>query len=331
VNRPDRLSSQNGSKTSKSEGAAPGEARSLLAPAPAEKVRAIPVARIVEAYRDEHNFDVSRFLPPIDSIDVYRCRDTDLRFYFPLNLAGPPEFYESLYSAEGVAWAYREEKWEFDEALPFLSTATSVLDIGCGGGAFLRRLAKKGVRVTGLEPSRHGRDHARANGIEVFDQTIGEHAATNAGRYEAVTAFQVLEHIGDPASFLKAAIAALKPGGALVISVPNNDAFLKHCEFWSLNMPPHHVTLWSRQALQSLARLLPIDLVTIKKEPLQEENVGWYLATMEKRLVPNWKIARVVYYRFGAHSLIKRLVAARRRSIDGHTIMAVYRKRMSDA
>lgn len=49
-----------------------------------------------------------------------------------------------------------------------------------------------------------------------------------------------MEHISDVASFIKACILLTKPGGYIILSVPNNDAFVGAQEL-PLNMPPHHV------------------------------------------------------------------------------------------
>lgn len=290
----------------------------------AEKVRSLPVAKLIDAYRTQLQFDVSEFLPAIDQLEVYRCGDTGLEFFYPLNLEGPPAFYEKLYTAEAPE---QDEKWEFDAALHFLQDAQSLLDIGCGRGAFLDKARSHGRRVAGLETSRLGREVARNRGLEVYDETIAAHASNNADGYDAVTAFQVLEHTADPATFIRASIDALRPGGLLVISVPNNDSFLKHCELLPLNMPPHHVALWNQQAIESLPRLFPIDLIAIEKQPLPEANLDWYQSTMEDHGLPKSKMLRTFYYRMGGQAIFRKYLARKRALIDGHTIMAIYRKR----
>ena len=73
---------------------------------------------------------------------------------------------------------------------------------------------------------------------------IEDHADQRPGHYDAVTSFQVLEHVTEPASFLRACVKALRPGGRLLLGVPNNDSFLGLLEDNWLNMPPHHMSLW---------------------------------------------------------------------------------------
>lgn len=299
---------------------------SPLTSRPAEKRRSLPVAKLIDAYRAQLQFDVSEFLPAIGEVEVYRCNDTGLEFFYPLTLEGPPAFYERLYAAEAPE---QDEKWEFDTALRFLQETQSLLDIGCGRGAFLDKARSRGKRVAGLETSRLGREVAQNRGLDVHNKTIAEHAASNADRYDAVTSFQVLEHTADPATFIRASINAVRPGGLLLISVPNNDSFLKHCECLPLNMPPHHVALWNQRAMESLPRLFPIDLIAIEKEPLQEANLDWYQSTMEDRGLPKSKTLRALYYRLGGQAIVRKYLAGKRATIEGHTMLAVYRKRQT--
>ncbi|NOX83608.1 MAG: methyltransferase domain-containing protein [Alphaproteobacteria bacterium] len=289
-----------------------------------DHIRSISVKALTDAYRSAHQIDITAYLPAISEIEVYRCRDTGLEFFDPGGLAGPPSFYETLYAGDDGDWAYQDEKWEFKVGARLIDGAASVLDVGCGGGAFLEQLDASKISRFGLETSALGREAAGGKGIEVYNQTIIEHAKDNNGRYDMVTAFQVLEHVDDPAAFLQACIAALKPDGTLLISVPNNDAFLQHCELLPLNLPPHHVTLWRRSTLEALVGIYPVDLVWLETEPLQPANISWYQATMEARYLPSGRFARWVYYRFGV--ALRRYLEENCATINGHTILAMYRK-----
>jgi len=100
-----------------------------------------------------------------------------------------------------------------------------VLDVGCGGGLFLGILKERGVRVVGLDNSEEAARAAwEKNRVSVV---IGDLAKAPFGRGEfgAVTMFHVLEHLPDPAGFLRAAGELLKPGGRLVVQVPNRDCW----------------------------------------------------------------------------------------------------------
>lgn len=307
-----------------------GPAPSPLTAKPGEKIGVLSVASLKAAYLREHRIDVGPFLPSTENLVIYRCPETGLEYFAPGNLSGPPEFYEELYadraSPSGCGSMYQKAKWEFDVAAGMLPGVRNVLDVGCGAGEFLDSLRSRAERLVGLETSALGRAAALAKGVDVRNETIEEHAASNAARYEAVTAFQVVEHVNDPRSFISACCAALKEGGLLILSTPNNDSFLKDCPLLPLNSPPHHVTRWSRRVFESLPSLFPIALMRVEKEPLQAANTGWYQSAMEEKFLPKSRLVRSLYQRFGGHDLFRRYIESQRETIDGHTILAAYRK-----
>src|SRR6185369_10189390 len=94
----------------------------------------------------------------------------------------------------------------------------TLLDVGCGPGFALERIARAGFTARGAEASPAAAARARARGlrVEVLDL---ESAPLPAG-FDLVTAFEVLEHLRDPLRVLRSMAAALAPGGKLVVSLP---------------------------------------------------------------------------------------------------------------
>lgn len=94
-----------------------------------------------------------------------------------------------------------------------------VIDIGGGNGIFLEEWRKAHPRATvcTVEPGERFAQVCRGKQIEVL-QMVAEDAHAWAARADLVTCFEVIEHVPDPARFLAALRALLKPGGALVLT-----------------------------------------------------------------------------------------------------------------
>jgi len=105
----------------------------------------------------------------------------------------------------------------------------SVLDIGCGGGLLCEPLARLGAQVTGLDASAEAikvaRTHAEKATLEV-NYICGsvEDFAQTSGKYDVITALEILEHVADIESFLKSVARLLKPNGILLLSTVNRTA-----------------------------------------------------------------------------------------------------------
>ena len=103
-----------------------------------------------------------------------------------------------------------------------------VLDIGCGGGLFLSLLKQGGARVTGIELS-DSRAHyaATTHGLEIHKRPIESDFWQKGERdpFDAVTLWDVIEHVNYPYKTLRSAANVLKKGGILVIDTPARDSF----------------------------------------------------------------------------------------------------------
>ncbi|WP_407530308.1 bifunctional 2-polyprenyl-6-hydroxyphenol methylase/3-demethylubiquinol 3-O-methyltransferase UbiG [Methylobacterium oryzisoli] len=102
----------------------------------------------------------------------------------------------------------------------------ALVDIGCGGGVLSEPLARLGATVTGLDPAptniRVARAHAEEAGVPVDyrEETI-EAVVAAGGRFDAVLAMEVVEHVADRTAFMRTACAAVKPGGLLFAATIN--------------------------------------------------------------------------------------------------------------
>lgn len=112
-------------------------------------------------------------------------------------------------------------RWEF--AAERIATGSVVLDAGCGDGVFGEMLQRdKACRVTGLEISGYARGRARERGLEVQCCDISQDRfPVPESSFDAVTLLCCLEHIFDPGHALRQAALAVKPGGKILVSLPN--------------------------------------------------------------------------------------------------------------
>lgn len=116
-----------------------------------------------------------------------------------------------------------------DERVPL--AGKKALDVGCGGGLLSEGMAQRGAHVTGIDmgeaPLAVARLHGLESGIKVdYRQTTIEALAEDpeqAGSYDVVTCLEMLEHVPDPASVLKACAAMLKPDGVIFVSTINRN------------------------------------------------------------------------------------------------------------
>ena len=128
-----------------------------------------------------------------------------------------------------------------------------LLDVGCGSGVFLKRMAALGWDVQGVEVDEVAASRARGAGLSVFHGAV-EKAPFGDESFDAITMSHVLEHIHRPLDVLRAARRLVKPGGTLSIVTPNSRSWAhrlygKHCLHLD---PPRHLHVFSMPALLDL-------------------------------------------------------------------------------
>jgi 2-polyprenyl-3-methyl-5-hydroxy-6-metoxy-1,4-benzoquinol methylase len=103
-----------------------------------------------------------------------------------------------------------------------------VLDIGCGGGLFLSLLKEKGAQVTGIELSDSRAQYARTkHNLEIYKVPIESDLwqKGSANSFDAVTLWDVIEHVNYPFQTLQCAVNVLKQGGFILMDTPCRDSF----------------------------------------------------------------------------------------------------------
>lgn len=173
------------------------------------------------------------------------------------------QFNDSSLQVQEEERAFFESRWaEIAQRLEELTgplPGRSIFDVGCGFAQALQYFRGIGMEVAGLEPSPEGSEHARSLGLEVFRAGIEELEVAGERRFDVVTLLNVLEHLREPADTLARIQASLlKPGGVLVIDVPNefNDFQTAANEEYGLGewwvCAPNHINYFTPESLSAL-------------------------------------------------------------------------------
>lgn len=131
-----------------------------------------------------------------------------------------------------------------------------ILDVGSGGGSFLRVVKTLGAHARGVEPSPIAAERARGLGLDVVTGTLDEYAAANPGdRYDLITFSHVVEHLPDPVGTLAVATRLLAPSGTIWVAVPNGACrFARQLGWrWHSTDLPLHLQHFSPQSMRVAA------------------------------------------------------------------------------
>ena len=119
-------------------------------------------------------------------------------------------------------WGERDWPTKVDRIAALTGPGDSILDVGCGNGSILRRLAARGYRdLHGVEISKYAIDRLRSEGITMWEGRLPRIPVPDAS-FDVVIASQVLEHIIRRRRFAAEIARVLKPGGRAFIFVPDD-------------------------------------------------------------------------------------------------------------
>lgn len=141
----------------------------------------------------------------------------------------------------------------------------SLLDVGCGTGEFAAAAKRRGWTVQGVEPEKTGAEMTRGRGINVHvgpleDSGLPEHS------WDVVSAFHVLEHLPDSRAFLKTLARWVRPGGHIVVEMPNYRSLVrrKSGADWVHLRPLEHIVYHQPATLREALSRAGLNVVAIR-------------------------------------------------------------------
>ena len=133
-----------------------------------------------------------------------------------------------------------------------LDTGT-LLDVGAGTGHFAHHMQENGWNVTALEPDGKARKIA-AEKLKINIKPLEDLGQQTAQSFDVITLWHVLEHVHDLSGYMDHFRAILKPGGTLIIAVPNHTSrdARKYGAIWAAYDVPRHLWHFSPDAMKRL-------------------------------------------------------------------------------
>ncbi|MBI2730306.1 MAG: methyltransferase domain-containing protein [Sphingobacteriales bacterium] len=159
-------------------------------------------------------------------------------------------------------------------------TKGDILDIGCGTGSFLSVMQQAGWSVKGLEPD----EVARKKGAGLYGlilDPIDQFTELPPQSFDVITMWHVLEHVHELHYYMQHLKSLLKPGGKLLIAVPNytsKDA-AHYKELWAAYDVPRHLYHFSPQSMRYLIEFHGMKIESIK--PMWFD--GFYVAMLSEK------------------------------------------------
>jgi SAM-dependent methyltransferase len=131
------------------------------------------------------------------------------------------DYYRQVWADPEVVWqenlvAYRTELGLLDRFVPSQAEKRAALDVGCGYGVLVHLLGERGYAAMGCEMGRPAVAYCRSRGLRVTRAAAPDLPFAD-GSFQLVVSFHVIEHVLDPAAFIRALVRVLEPGGSIAI------------------------------------------------------------------------------------------------------------------
>jgi len=177
---------------------------------------------------------------------------------------------------DSAATEYRDERarrrWKFLKKV--IPASARCLEIGCSSGNFLRILKQHGHPVTGIDPSTGYAQFAQESGLTVYVGEFPDDLPVEAGSFDVIASFHVIEHVHDPRLLLRAIRSRLRVGGMVVLEYPDLARAAKRKRLTSEYFQKSHLHDYSLHTMNRLLQScgLTIEQSFVESEPPLDKN-----------------------------------------------------------
>lgn len=212
-----------------------------------------------------------------ETYNIVTCKTCSFKFTQDIpdqDSIGPYYKSESYVSHSGskkgvINWLYhqvrsRSLQKKFKLCGRFIN-GVKIIDYGCGTGEFLNKCQSKGWSVQGYEPSDEARNFAISTN-QIKASSPEELKNYPDGGADIITLWHVLEHVHTLQETIELLLTKIKPGGTLLIAVPNCSSFdAKHYgKFWAAYDVPRHLYHFEPKTMNELMHKFNLKLRLIK-------------------------------------------------------------------
>ena len=227
-----------------------------------------------------------------DHMRLVRCRGCDLVYVSPtfderhyIEVYASQEYQDIVRDLGIKSHDYRVERFGRERvalmARQLAVTTPRYLDVGCSTGFVVEAARDAGWAAIGTDLNPSAVEFGRSRGLDLRTVTLDD-GGFEPGSFDAVSLFDVLEHLIDPRETVRACVRLLRPGGILFLYVPNYDSASRLLMGADAHFiwPTHHLNYYTPATVGALLGREGLDTVYVATEGLDIVDYLWYRREM---------------------------------------------------